>query len=477
MKKSIAFVLIGLFFLPVTGLANTSSYVNVEISDSYVGYSPEYSMNFYPETDLTESTEIIVAFDNKIPIRRLNNAKDRIAINGIYLAEDPQFSGNSIKFFLPLKLEKQKEITIVIEKGITLNPQDPGYFKLHIKYGNNDLESQYYHVTDISTIKNPEIKLLDDSLEIDFSLGQNGNLDRYTTTAFGRGPFTFVQTVPGDFIFIRFSPILSDSFTAISRNNIKINGTNPPLSPEVTTHFEDTDMEEKEIAIVVPRDINAGDNIKIVINGITLPKKQSGDAYVMAWTSKEMQPVESNTISMKGDYFINTSFVSTPSAPDGKNKFYASEVTLDFSVDTGSSIDKYNTYYSKDNENFILYEEKPIDLNDGIQNIYFYSVGFSGSRTFKEDVKKIEFNIDTTSPIILLESQKESKSPIYELKIKIEDNNFDYATVTVHNIKFVFKSKTFDLPLYLYNEETTFIIEAIDKAGNSSKSSGIIKQS
>ena len=80
-------------------------------------------------------------------------------------------------------------------------------------------------------------------------------------------------------------------------------------------------------------------------------------------------------------------------------------------------------------------------------------------------------------PIILLESQTESESPIYELKIKIEDDNFDYAAITVHNIKFVFKSKTFDLPLYLYNEETTFLIEAIDKAGNSSELSGIIKQS
>lgn len=476
MKKPIVFILIGLFFLPVTGLANTSSYVNVEISDNYVGYSPEYSISFYPEINLTENTEIIVVFDNKIPIRRLDSTKDRIAINGIYLTEDPQFSGHSIKFFLPLELEKEKEVTIVIEKGIILNPQDPGYFKLHIEYNNENLESNYYHITDQSKVEAPEIKLLDNEIEINFSVGQNGNLDRYTTTAFGKGPFTFVQPVPGDFIFIRFSPILSDSFTVIPRNNIKINGTNPPLSPEVKIHFEDTAIEEKEIAIVAPRDINARDNIKIVINGITLPEKQSGDAYVMVWTSKEMQPVESNVILIKGDCFINTSSIATPSASDGKNEFYVSKVTLDFSVDAGSSIDKYDTYYSKDNENFTLYE-KPIELNDGIQNIYFYSVGFSDRRTFKEDIKKIEFNIDTIPPIILLESQTESESPIYELKIKIEDDNFDYAAVTVHNIKFVFKSKTFELPLYLYNEETMFTIEAIDKAGNSSKLSGIIKQS
>ena len=296
MKKSIVFILIGLFFLPVTGFANASSYVNVEISDNYVGYSPEYSISFYPETDLTESTEIIIIFDDKIPIRRLDNTKDRIAINGIYLTEDPQFLGHSIKFFLPLKLEKEKEITIVIEKGIILNPQDPRYFKLHIEYNNKNLESNYYHITDQSKVKNPEIKLLDNEIEINFSVGQNGNLDKYTTTAFGKGPFTFVQPVPRDFIFIRFSPILSDSFTVISRNNIKINGTNPPLSPEIQIHFEDTVTEEKEIAIVVPRDISTRDNIKIVINRITLPKKQSGDAYATVWTSKEMQPVESNVI-------------------------------------------------------------------------------------------------------------------------------------------------------------------------------------
>jgi len=440
MKKSIVFILIGLFFLPVTGLANTSSYVNVEISDNYVGYSPEYSISFYPETDLIESTEITIVFDDKIPIRRLDNTKDKIAINGFYLTEDPQFLGHSIKLFLPFELEKKKEITIVIKKGIILNPQDPGYFKLHIEYNNENLESNYYRITNQSKVKKPELKLLDNEIKINFSVGQNGNLDRYTTTSFGKGPFTFVQPVPRDFIFIRFSPILSDSFTVIPRNNIKINGTNPPLSPEVKMHFEDTAIEEKEIAIIVPR------------------------------------AVKSNTISMKGDYFINTSSITTPSAPDGKNEFYVSKVILDFSVDTGSSIDEYDTYYSKDNENFILYE-KPIELNDRIQNIYFYSVGLSDRRTFKEDVKKIKFNIDTMPPIILLESQTESESPIYELKIKIEDDNFDYAAITVHNIKFVFKSKTFDLPLYLYNEETTFLIEAIDKAGNSSELSGIIKQS
>lgn len=476
MKKSVVFILIGLFFLPVTGFANTSSYVNVEISDNYVGYSPEYSISFYPETDLIESTEITIVFDDKIPIRRLDNTKDRIAINGFYLTEDPQFSGHSVKFFLPFELGKKKEITIVIEKGIILNPQDPGYFKLHIRYEDTDLESQYYHVTDVSTIKKPEIKLLDNEIEINFSVGQNGNLDRYTATTFGKGPFTFVQPTPRDFIFIRFSPILSDSFTVIPRNNIKINDTNPPLSPEVKMHFEDTAIEEKEIAIVVPRDINAVSSVKIVIKGLNLPDTKSSDAYVKVWTSKEMTPIKSNVISMKGGYFINTSSIATPYAPDGENEFYVSEVNLDFSVDTGSSIDKYDIYYSKNNENFILYE-KPIKLNDGIQNIYFYSVGFSDKRTFKEDVKKIEFNIDTTPPVILLESQKESESPIYELKIKIEDDNFDYAAVTVRNIKFVFKSKTFDLPLYLYNKETTFTIEAIDKAGNSSELSCIINQS
>jgi len=473
MKKSVALILIVLFFIPITGFAKASSYVNVEISTNYTGYSPEYTISFSPETDLAEGTEITVVFDDKIPIRRLDDAKDRTSVNGIYLTEDPQFLGHSIKFPLPLKLPKEKEATIVIEKGVILNPQTPGYFKLRIKYGDSDLESFYYHITDVSMVKNPEIKLLDNGLEIDFSLGQSGDLKGYTSQAFGRGYFTFVKPVPQDFIFIRFSPIFSDSFTNISRSDIKVNDIHPPLSPETTTHFENTENEEKEIAIVVPKDINAGNNVKIIIKKLNLPDTESGDAYIKVWTSKEMTPVESNVIPAKGSYFINTLLTSSPSEPNGENGFYTSKVEVTLHTDKGSSIENYKTYYSEDGENFVPYTE-PIKLDGGLQAIYFYSTGFYHNRKFKENVKKKEFNIDTAPPVILLKSDKETNSPFYELRVKVEDDNLDYTTVTVHGIKFTFKDEIFELPLYLFDIETPFKIYTVDKGGNSNELSIVI---
>ena len=477
MKKIIIFILIALFSVSIVGFKNrvavASDNIDVELSSNYIGSSPQYTITFYPETDLSEGTEISIAFDDAIPIRRLDDAKDRISVNGVYLTEDPQFSGHIIKFSLPVELSKEKEATIVIEKGIIINPQDAGYFQIHIKYKDTDLTSNYYHITNVSRIKNPKIKLLEDEVEIELSLGQNGDLEGYTSQAFGRGRFTFVKPVPKDFIFIRFSHFLSDSFTNISRSDIKVNGTYPPISPSITTHFEDTKDEEKEIAIVVPKDINAGSNVKIVIKGINLPCAESGDAYVKVWTSKELTPVKSNVISVKSKYYLNTNLVSSPSEPDGKNGFYTSKVKVSFNVDKGELINSYKTYYSKDNKNFELYT-KPIELQDGVQDIYFYSVGYASNRTFKEDVKKAEFNIDTTPPIISLESNKETNSPFYELKVKVEDDNLDYATVTVHSIRFVSKDGVFDIPLYLFDNETPFKVYAVDKGGNSKELSGVI---
>ena len=469
MKKIVTFILIALFSASIVGFKNTVAValndVNVTLSSNYVGESTQYTITFYPETDLSKGTEISVIFDDAIVIRRLDDAKNKISVNRIYLNEDPQFFGHIIKFSLPVKLNKEKEATIVIEKGIILNPQGPGYFQIHIKYEDTDLTSNYYHITDVSTIKNPEIELLDNGLEIDFSTGEKGSLKRYTTEAFGGGRFTFVRTVPKDFIFIRFSPFLSDSFTTILRNDTKVNGVYLPVSPKVTTHFKDTENEEKEIAIVVPKDINALSDVKVVIEGIKLPNAEPGNAYVQVWTSKEITPVKSNVIPVKDKYYINTTLASSPSEPNGKNGFYTSKVKISFDVDKGSLINKYETYYSRDDKDFKLYT-KPIELQNGVQDIYFYSTAHSAKRTLKENTKEVEFNIDTTAPIVSLGSQKKPKSPFYELKIKIEDNNFDYAAITIHNIKFVFKTKTFDLPLYLFDKETPFEVYAVDKAGN-----------
>ena len=477
MKKIIIFILIALFSVSIMGFKNrvavASDNIDVELSSNYIGSSPQYTITFYPETDLSEGTEISIVFDDAIPIRRLDDAKDRISVNGVYLTEDTQFSGHIIKFSLPVELSKEKEATIVIEKGIIINPQDAGYFQIHIKYGDTDLTSNYYHITNVSTIKDPEIKLLEDEVEIDFSTGLEGKLEQYdvkTTTVLPSS--LIVKPIPRDFIFIRFSHILS-SFSSIQWNDITVNGTSPPIAPSITTHFEDTKDEEKEIAIVVPKDINEGSNVKIVIKGINLPCAESGDAYVKVWTSKELTPVKSNVIPVKSKYYLNTNLVSSPSEPDGKNGFYTSKVKVSFNVDKGELINSYKTYYSKDNKNFELYT-KPIELQDGVQDIYFYSVGYASNRTFKEDVKKVEFNIDTTPPIISLESNKETNSPFYELKVKVEDDNLDYATVTVHSIRFVSKDGIFDIPLYLFDNETPFKVYAVDKGGNSKELSGVI---
>ncbi len=473
MKKIIAILLVMLFVFSAVKLSFAQSSVSVSISDNYIGRSTTYKIIFVANSSISKGDSISLIFDDSIPIFRNGEKAKEILVNGVKVEKTPKFFGHRIDVFIPVNIDKGKRVEIVLPQGIVQNPSAPGYFILTVKANGDTYQSNYYHITDKSTVKNVELTELEDGIEIDFTTGENGALKGYITKTVGMGRFGIVKAIPQDFIFIRFSHILSESFSSVSKNDVTVNGKNPPLNPEIKTHFKDTENEEKELIIPVPDNINANSKVKVIIKGILPKNTLTGALFAKVRTSKEITPVISNAIEVKSVYFIKTLCTVFPKRPDGENGFYITKPEVEFAVDKGRDIDKVETFYGFDGKNFTPYSGK-FYLADGDRTLYYYSVGFSGNRKFAEPVQKFHFLIDSSSPAIKLVSPLKTNTPLYTLKIKFSDANFDYALIRISGIEFTATDEDFEIPVYLFDKTTRFTVKAFDKAGNSSEFNGTI---
>ncbi len=473
MKKIIIFVLILMFTFSFARVSFAENSADVSVSDDYIGHSTGYTITFIMEDSVKVNDAISIIFDDSIPILRNTGKADEIAVNGVNVPTAPQFFGHRIDIVSPLNIGKNEKVQIVIPSGVLQNPTSPGYFLLNVKIGNDTYTSNYYHITDKSRVKNVSLSKTSDGIEINFTTGENGALKGYTTKTVGMGHFSVVKVIPNDFIFIRFSHILSETFSSISKNDITVNWYNPPLNPDVKIHFEDTDNEEREISICVPKDINANSSVKILIKGISIPDKETGTIYAKVWTSKEFTPVVSNETSIKGMYFLKTNRTVLPDVPGGENGFYKTSPTVTLNVNKGIGIEKANILYSFDGKNFILYSA-PVKIEDGSKMLYYYSVGYAGKRKFVESIRKLHFLVDSTCPVIKVMSPLKTNTPFYTLKIEFSDANFDYALIRVSGIEFTATDQNFEIPVYLFDKTTDFTVKAFDKAGNVSEFNGRI---
>ncbi len=470
MKKFFTFLVI--FLLVPMVRAYAAGNAEVALSDTCVGHSTKYTVSFFIETDINIGDNISLEFDENIPIFRNNGEASEITVNDVKLKESPKFLGNIIDITSPVSVRKRSKLTIVIPQGILQNPDTPGYFTLSVSVNGKTYASDYYHITNKSTVKNVLLKSTEDGIEIEFETGFRGMLKGYITKTVHMGSMAFSKAVPQDFIFLRFSHVLSEMVPSISKSNITINGKNPPINPDVKLHFKGTNREEKGISVCVPENINANRDVKIFIKGILMPEKESGEIYVKVWTSKEFTPVISNKIHFFGKYFLETHCTVSPKSPH-KNGFYNTSPVVRLEVVKGIGITETETYYGFDGKNFVLYSS-PVKISDGKKVLFYYTVGYSGNRKFVEGVHKISFKVDTVPPEIEIHSPLSVKSPFYELKITFNEENFDYAVVTVYGIDFTITDKNADIPIYLFDKDTQFSVKAFDKAGNESEKNGQI---
>jgi hypothetical protein len=350
-----------------------------------------------------------------------------------------------------------------------VNPSSPCYIRVTLTTNGIDYNSNYYKITDVTTIKDLNLSILDDSYKINFSVGYNGALEGYETTVVNAaGPNPRIVVTPKDYIYIRFSPLLSKSFSIIlSRNEIMINGTQPPLNPDVTTLFEGTPNEQKTIQVIVPKYIYG--NVEIVIKGfletIAVPKSLSGDAFVGVWTSKEPTVIESNHVVYKSSTYLKTTISLSPTEPDGDNGFYISKPSVSVSVDSGSQIGNVETFVSIDGAQFESYKA-PFTLSDGIHSLKYYSVGYSGKEAINESVQETVVKVDSTKPIIELKSPLTTNSRIYTLQANITEDNLKEVSVKIGSILFYPVGNIIKIPTVLFETNTSVTIIAVDYAGN-----------
>ena len=481
MKKIITILIIMLILAPFVGAGSSLAYNNlsVEISDNYIGRSPQYKITFIAPTSLKKGGNLKLIFDEQVYLRT-ENIQGKMTVNGKELLDNPKVPIDSIEIALPFDTVEGDTLQIIIAQGVVNNPSSPCYLRITLTVDRVDYNSNYYKITGLTTIKDLNLSILEDSYKINFSLGEKGKLSGYKVEIIGTQPWppTYETIVTEDYIFIRFSSLLSKSLPLITRHEITINGTIPNFDPKVITHFKDTPLEEKELIVVIPKDIHNGNAVEIKIKGINQkiasPERISGDAFVRVWTSKETTFVESNHIEIKSQNLINTLINVTPEIPDGKKEFYITKPTVELSVDKGSSIGKVETFISIDGKDFQVYTG-PITFDDGIHTLSYYSAGFSGKNLIKEDTKEFVIKVDTTSPVINIISPLITDNRIYTLKLDVSDDNIKEVSVKLGSITFYPYKSNIEIPTILFDRETTVEIRAVDFAGHVSEYNNVIK--
>jgi len=480
MKKILAVLLIMSIFSFFVGTGNSFAglvgNIAVEVSDNYIGRSPQYKITFITPISLKKGDNLKLTFDEQVYLRT-ENIQGKITVNGKELLDNPKVSNDSVEIVLPFDLNSGETLQIIIAQDVVNNPSLPCYLRIILTLDGVDYNSNYYKITDVTTIKDLNLNILEDSYKINFSVGYNGTLEGYKATIVGTGSNTNVTVTPKDYLFIRFSPLLSQSFSSfLSKYEITINGTQPPSNPVLTTLFDDTPNEQKTIKVIVPKDIYG--ELEIVIKGfiqtISIPKNLSGDAFVRVWTSKETTSVESNHIEVKSQNLINTLINVTPEIPDGKNEFYITKPTVELSIDKGESIEKVETFISIDGKDFQTYTG-PITFDDGIHTLSYHSTGYSGKNLIKEDIKEFAIKVDTALPVININSPLVTDNRIYTLKLDVSDDNIEEILVKLGSITFYPYKNNIEIPTILFDKETTFEIRAVDFAGHVSEYNNVIK--
>ena len=204
MKKITAILLVMLFVFSAVKLSFAQNSASVSISDNYIGRSTAYKIVFVANSSISKGDSISLIFDDSIPIFRNGEKAKEILVNGVKVEKTPKFFGHRIDVFVPVNIDKGKRVEIVLPQGIVQNPSAPGYFILKVEVNGDTYQSNYYHITDKSTVKSVELTELEDGIEIDFTTGENGALKGYITKTVGMGRFGIVKAIPQDFIFIRF---------------------------------------------------------------------------------------------------------------------------------------------------------------------------------------------------------------------------------------------------------------------------------
>ena len=426
--------------------------LNVEISDNYIGHSPQLEISINSPVSLKNGSSIEIEFDGAGTSGNANLAEN-ITVNGKSPVKALVTGFDSIELVIPSDVNKGDSLAIIINQGVFINPGTEGFYKLILGLNGSEYYSYCHIVNNNNMITNISLKLL----------GNNGFEVRF---------FVGDSLLPLDFIYVRLSPILSQAIpSTITFGEVWVNGTLALQDPVITTHFEGTEKEEKVISIALRKEVKNDRAITIDFKGVNrdfkIPENISGDAFVRVWTSKAQTAVESNHIVYvyKSGTYLKTAINLSPTEPDGDNGFYISKPPVSVSVDSGSQIGNVETFVSIDGAQFESYKA-PFTLSDGIHSLKYYSVGYSGKEAINESVQETFVKVDSTKPIIELKSPLTTNSRIYTLQANITEDNLKEVSVKMGSILFYPVGNIIKIPTVLFETNTPVTIIAVDYAGN-----------
>ncbi len=361
-----------------------------------------------------------------------------VAVNGIS-ASYVSVSQNELEITTPVSIGNNANVSVTISKNAKIkNPSSPGDYIFSVSTSGDVVPENYTVTIRRSTIKSPTVTLSSYAV---------GDVPQITVTFTSGSAGSLTQN--SDKIYIEF-PTEFKLPTVIPAGSVSVDNV---AARYVSRHANRLD-------ITVPISIPANSKIVVVIGknaGIKNPQA-IGDYALKVYTSKETEPVETNTFTIIA--LPKTVISVNPPRPDGKNGYYVTAPII--TLTASSPVDANPTiYYYIDNGSPKVYTA-PFRMIDGVHTLYFYAVDHQGN---KEKPQSKKFLVDTKPPVLQIISPKNG-AVINTKQCTIKGKTEKDATVTIdgQNVpveadgSFTFTSQI--------SGQTVFTIVAEDIAGN-----------
>ncbi len=405
-------------------------------------YSASYTVRFRTselKSLIADSDLIFLSFPKESTLSE-NIKPEAIKVNDIP-CKRAYFESNVLVIEVPIDIPANSSVEVSISKDFGIkNPSIPGTYSLEIYTSSDSSPVELEFEVTSSIVSTPNVVLSSttagqlSSYCITFNIGASGSL----TAGLDRINIVFPvgTTLP--------SSIPSSSVTV---NNI----------PSTYTEFVGTTLK-----LAVPISITAGESVVVFVSeDANIRNPIEGGSYkVIVSTSKEQSPVESNPYNIVAA--PETKIIISPAQPDGKNGFYKTLPSVNFT--SYSSLDANPViYYFFDNGSPLLYEGGKISVPEGVHILYYYAIDNQGN---KEIPKTFNFKVDSVPPEIVLISPKD-QSFVNSTKVTVIGTTEKGASVKVNGIDAeVDPLGNFAAEVSISGDEYLIRIESTDLAGN-----------
>lgn len=456
MKKRIISILIAVFIaatviLPA-GFIKADNSVEVTVKPPLRASLAEYDISFVTEADLIGGKDnILITFPEgtHLPCSCPHNWHlNFFSINGY----KPSRAGrvldipNTIYLTVPggITLKKDTRISVVIKPQANIwNPSKPGKYQLAVWTNRQSKEkSNFYeigstHLKDVSVVVDPSTGGLAADYKVNFTTGDLGNLNN------------------GQKIYVEF-PEGTKFPSSLNKNEVIINRFNP----------KKVELLGRTLAFTLKRSINKDRKCMLEIKsafGIVNPTK-GGDYSLYIWTDNEPDKVEAK-FTITQQFTVSTHIDTEPKAPDGTSGYFKTAPTVTLSAETNLKGVTVKTFYKLDDGKFVQYTT-PFKVPDGVHTLYFYST----AGDLKEEVRSVVFKVDTKAPTLTVINPDENPFATGKPSIRISGKTNEPCSVYINGRPVLEKKDfSFEKEVKLIPGKNTFLINAVDIAGNATK--------